>query len=198
MHNGFRRLTGIGLGLAAVVLGPGNAHADTVVPLPDGHQTVTTTIGIPVDLSRTGERAVISPSLAPNGMSRTATVSATVYATTPGATSGTLETGYLVGCQVDLSGGLSLGGDVYVEPDSISPELTPSINLVPGGVAKVAFDTKKLDPTQGKVGIQYLDRGIQVSGCGGYAQARAYSTLNVTNDHGTAEVTLYGQPFGIG
>ncbi|WP_308163482.1 MspA family porin [Nocardia alni] len=168
------------------------------MPLPNGHQHFTTATGVAVDFSRTGERAVVSPSLAHNGMGRTASMSATVFADVPGATGGQLVTGYLVGCQVDLSGGLSLGGDVYVQPSSISPEISPSINLVPGGVAQVKFDTKTIDPTAGKVGIQYLDRAVQVDGCGGYAQARAFSTLTVTNAKGSVETTLYGQPFSIG
>jgi hypothetical protein len=193
-----RWLTRGGAGLAVVLLGCGVAHADNVVPLPDGRQTLTTATGIPVDFSRTGERAVISPSLAFNGLSRTASMSATVFATIPGATGGQLVTGYLIGCQVDLSGGISLGGDAYISPDSASPEITPSINLVPGGVAQVKFDTKNIDPKAGAVGVEYHDRGVQVDGCAGYAQARAFSTLTVTNTRGTAEVTLYGKPFSIG
>ncbi|MEV2223630.1 MspA family porin [Nocardia vinacea] len=189
---------GISVGLAVLMLGGGFAHADTVVPLPDGEQALTTATGIPVDLTRTGETAIISQSLAANGMSRTAQLSATAYATAPGATAGSLETGYLIGCQVDLSGGLSLGGDVYMSPGSVSPELTPSIKLVPGGVAVVKFGTKKLDPAAGAVGISYRNRGVQLSGCGGYAQARAFSALSVTNDQGSAEVTLYGDPFSVG
>ncbi len=189
---------GMSVGLAVLILGGGFARADTVVPLPDGEQALTTATGIPVDLTRTGETAIISQSLAANGMSRTAQLSATAYATAPGATAGSLETGYLIGCQVDLSGGLTLGGDVYISAGSISPELNPSIKLVPGGVAVVKFGTKKLDPAAGAVGIAYRNRGIQLSGCGGYAQARAYSSLIVTNDQGSAEVTLYGDPFSVG
>lgn len=189
-------------GLVAVGLvtacGSGAAQADTFVPLPDGDQSLATAIGVPVDVNRTDEHAVISPSLAGNPLSRTAAMSATVYATAPGATEGSLETGYLLGCQVDLSGGLSLGGDVYIQPGLIFPEFSPSVNLVPGGVSVVKFDTKKLDPGAGAMGVAYSDRGVQVEGCGGYAQARAYSIVTVKNDHGSAEVTLYGQPFSIG
>jgi hypothetical protein len=189
---------GIGVGLTVLMLGCGVAHADTVVPLPDGREALTTATGIPVDLTRTGEIAVISQSLAANGMSRTAQLSATTYATTPGATAGTLDTGYLIGCQVDLTGGLSLGGDVYASPGSVTPEIYPSINLKPGGVAVVKFGTKKLDPAAGAVGVAYRNRGIQLNGCGGFAQARAFSALTVTNDQGSAEVTLYGDPFSVG
>jgi hypothetical protein len=187
-----------GAGLAVLMLGCGVAQADTVVPLPDGRQNFTTATGVAVDFSRTGEKAVVSPSLAYNGLSRTATMSGTVYATAPGVTGGTLVTGYLVGCQVDLSGGLSLGGDVYIDPTDAWPEVVPSIDLVPGGVTQVKFGTKKMDPKAGAIGVEYHDRGIQVDGCAGYAQARSFSTLTVTNSRGTAEVTLYGNPFSIG
>ncbi|WP_406281535.1 MspA family porin [Nocardia sp. NBC_00881] len=196
---GFGRLpAGIGLGLAVLMFGCGVAQADTVVPLPDGKQDFTTATGVQIELSRTGESAVVSPSLAYNGLSRTASMSGTVYATVAGATGGTLVSGYLIGCQADLSGGVTVGGDVYVAPGSVSPELAPSINLVPGGVAQVKFDTKQIDPRAGAVGFEYHDRGVQVDGCAGYAQARAFTTLTVTDQRGSAEVTLYGDPFSIG
>jgi hypothetical protein len=205
-ESGGRRAAGAGLGFAAMLFGcvvavvvdSPVAQADTYVPLPDGEQALTTATGVQVDLTRSGEHAVISPSLASNGLSRTASMSATVYATIDGATSGNLVTGYVVGCQVDLSGGVSIGGDVYISPNSAYPEIYPNINLVPGGVATVKFDTKKIDPTAGAVGVAYSERAVQVSGCAGYAQARAFSTLTVKNDRGSAEVTLYGQPFSIG
>ncbi|MFI1919269.1 MspA family porin [Nocardia sp. NPDC020380] len=174
------------------------AHADTTIPLPDGEQALTTATGVQVDLTRTGEQAIVSPPLSSTPTSRTASVTATVFAKVQNATKGTLTTGYLIGCQVDLSGGLSLGGDVYVSPSSVTPEIAPSISLVPGGVSQVILDTKNLDPTAGAVGVAYAGRGIEISGCGGYAQARAFSTLTVTNDQGSAEITLYGQPFSVG
>lgn len=180
------------------MLGSGVAHADTTVQLPDGEQALTTASGVQVDLTRTGEQAVVAPSIAGNGLSRTASVTGVVFAKIGNATKGMLTTGYLVGCQVDLSGGLTLGGDVWVSPNSVSPEIAPSIKLVPGGVTAVPLDTKQLDPAAGAVGIAYAGRGIQVSGCGGFAQARAYSTLTVANQQGSTEVTLYGQPFSVG
>ncbi|WP_327140270.1 MspA family porin [Nocardia sp. NBC_01327] len=188
----------MGVGLTALILGSAVAHADTTVPLPDGREALTTATGVQVDLTRTNEQAVIAPSLAANGTSRTASVTGVVFAKVDNATKGALVTGYLVGCQVDLSGGLSLGGDVWVSPSSVTPELSPSISLVPGGVSVVKLDTKQLDPTANAVGIAYSSRGIQISGCAGYAQARAFSTLTVQNQQGSAEVTLYGDPFSVG
>ncbi|MCX4098084.1 MspA family porin [Nocardia sp. alder85J] len=110
VSEGGRWLTGAGLGVAVVLLGAGVGQADTQVPLPDGEQALTTATGVQVDLTRTGEQAVLSPSLASNGLSRTASMSGTVFATIDGATSGTLQTGYVVGCQVDLGSGVHAKG----------------------------------------------------------------------------------------
>ena len=51
--------------------------------------------------------------------------------------------------------------------------------------------------TNGTYTIQYQDAQIDAQGCGGYAQARSYTVLEVTgNDY--EKTTLYGQPFSIG
>lgn len=100
----------MGVGLTALILGSAVAHADTTVPLPDGREALTTATGVQVDLTRTNEQAVIAPSLAANGTSRTASVTGVVFAKVDNATKGALVTGYLVGCQVDLSGGSRWAG----------------------------------------------------------------------------------------
>lgn len=45
--------------------------------------------------------------------------------------------------------------------------------------------------------IQYQDVGISVENCGGYAQARSYTTLELTGNY-RYKGTLYGQPFSLG
>lgn len=183
---------------AIAALSTGTAHADTTIPLPDQTKAFTTATGLAVNLSHTGESALVSPAIAANGMSRTAWVTGTGFATAPGATSGSLETGYLVGCQVDLSKGVSLGGDVYVDTGSVAPELSTSFALRPGQVVTVKLGTKNLDPKAGAVGVSYRDLGIQVDGCGGFAEARSYTNLTVAGSNGSTVVSLYGQPFSLG
>lgn len=203
VQHGYRRMARTGLTALigscslAVVLA-GTASADTTIPLPDQTQNFTTATGLAVNLSHTGERAVVSPAIAANGMSRTAWVTGTAFATSPGATSGSLETGYLVGCQVDLSKGVSLGGDFYVDPGSLAPELSTSFALRPGQVVTVKLGTKNLDPKAGAVGVSYHDLGIQVDGCGGFAEARSYTNLTVAGSKGSTVVSIYGQPFSLG
>ncbi|WP_028477639.1 MspA family porin [Nocardia sp. CNY236] len=218
--NGVRRgarVAGIGAAAAVAVglLSTGAANADTFVPLPDGQRE-----GPGVTITRTGEHAVISPSLAANGAGRVAWVSGTAIAdvsatpegeagpwngpsgapgTNNSSTHGTsqMSTGYIVGCQVSIaddaisagmSGGIDLGGA------GVSGSI--GINLGPGEVAFVMIDLKDI-PKPGVYAVEYQDAEIQVQGCAGYAQARAYTVVEIIGDH-YSKTTLYGMPFSIG
>jgi hypothetical protein len=218
-NNSLRRGARIaGLGAAAAVtiglMSTGAASADTFVPLPNGTKT---TPG--VALTRTGESALISPSLAANGAGRTAWVSGTVTAdvssitketeagpfngqtnapgTNNSSTHGTsrISTGYIVGCQVDITGlGGSLGGSLDLNGPAMNASLT-----VPVAAGQVKFvnvagkDIKK----NGKYSVQYQDTQLEIQNCGGYAQARAYTVVEIVGDN-YSKTTLYGQPFSIG
>ncbi|WP_435591603.1 MspA family porin [Nocardia sp. bgisy118] len=214
---GVGRVAGVGAAAAVAMglLSTGAADADTFVPLPNGER-----VGPGVTIARIGERAVISPSLAANGAGRVAWVSGTVTADVTGTPEGKvgpnngpangpgsnnssthgasqLNTGYIVGCQVaigddaisaglsggiDLSGG-SLGGSIGLE-------------LGPGQVKFVQIDYKDiLKP--GVYSVEYQDVEIEIQGCAGYAQARAYTVVEIVGDH-YSKTTLYGMPFSIG
>ncbi|MCP2274459.1 MspA protein [Nocardia amikacinitolerans] len=192
-----------------------SAGADVVVPLPDGAKS-----GSGVTVSRTGERAVVSPSMASNGAGRVVWVSGRAsadVAVTPegevGPTNGPagvpgsnnssthgasqLNTGYIVGCQVSIaddaigagiSGGISTGG--------VSAGGSIGVNLGPGEVKFVQIDYKDiLEP--GVYSVEYRDAEIEIQGCAGYAQARAYTVVEIIGDH-YSKTTLYGAPFSIG
>ncbi|MFI5502280.1 MspA family porin [Nocardia asteroides] len=212
------RINRIGTGVAILALSAlvtGTAGADAFVPLPDGERA-----GPGVTVKRTGERALVSPSLAANGAGRVAWVSGTVTAdvtatpegevgpyngpagkdgsnnsSTHGASQ--LNTGYIIGCQVaigddaisagvsggiDLSGG-SIGGSV-------------GLDLGPGDVKFVQIEKKDILKA-GVYSVEYQDVEIEIQGCAGYAQARAYSVVEIIGDH-YSKTTLYGAPFSIG
>lgn len=209
------------LGLVGVVAGvtgllpTGAADADTFVPLPDGAKT-----GPGVVVYRTQESALISPSMAANGAGRVVWVSgrasAEVTATPQGeagptngpsgapgtnnsSTHGTsqLSTGYIVGCQVAIgddaisagvSGGVSLNGG------SLGGSMGLSVG--PGEVKFVQIDYKDI-PKPGVYSVEYQDAEIEVQGCAGFAQARAYTVVEIIGDH-YSKTTLYGMPFSIG
>lgn len=200
----------------AVVVGigffsPGAAMADTIVPLPDGHIE-----GPGVKITSVGERAIISPSLASNGAGRSAWLSGTVTAevVTPDGVVGpnngpqnfpgtndssthntsNLTVGYVVGCQVSL-GALSANSSFTI---SATPSLSGgfSFPLSPGQVKWVLINYLELIKSD-TYQMQYQDIPMDIQGCGGYAQARQFSVVEIIGaDY--AKVTLYGQPFSLG
>ncbi|MFI5777506.1 MspA family porin [Nocardia sp. NPDC051570] len=190
----------------------GAARADAFVPLPDGH------IDRPgISMTSTGERAIISPSLAANGASRVAWVSGNVTVvvdTPPGVVgpnngavnspgtddssthgSSGLTVGYIVGCQVQL-GALtnSLGFSIATTGPGLSGGI--SFPISPGEIKWVQINTIDM-PKSGTYYLDYQDVAMELQGCGGYAQARQFSVVELIGvDY--AKVTLYGMPFSIG
>ncbi|MFI2442937.1 MspA family porin [Rhodococcus sp. NPDC019627] len=214
------RIAGLGAA-AAVALGlmsTGAASADTFIPLPDGSKA-----GPNATLTRTGESALSSPSLAANGAGRVAWVSGTVVADVKGikeatdvpegnstaktegsynGTNGTtthgvsrVSTGYIVGCQVDITG-LSANPTFSLGLDSLTTSTSLSVPLNSGEVKYVPVAAKDIKK-DGVYALQYLDAELQVQKCGGFAQARSYSVVEIVgNDY--SKSVLYGAPFSIG
>lgn len=110
------------MAVAVGLLATGAANADTFVPLPDGQKVSP---GGEVTITRTGERAIVSPSLSANGAGRTVWVSGNATADVvstpegevgpwngaaglPGSNNSSthgasrLSSGYIVGCQVSI------------------------------------------------------------------------------------------------
>ncbi|MBF6474973.1 MspA family porin, partial [Nocardia abscessus] len=46
--------------------------------------------------------------------------------------------------------------------------------------------------------VTWADETIGLNGCGGYAQARAFVSVEVETDNVITWVTLWGQPFSLG
>ncbi|KZM70110.1 MspA family porin [Nocardia terpenica] len=211
------RVLGAGA-VATVAVGlfsTGAANADTFVPLPDGQK-----LGPGVTISRTGEHATISPSLAANGAGRVAWVSglavAEVTATPEGKVgpsngasnapgtnnssthgSSRMTTGYIVGCQISIASdaiSASASGGVALTGANASGSI--SLKLGPGDVKFVEIDGKEITKP-GTYAVQYQDQEMQIQGCAGYAQARAYTVVEIIGDD-YSKTTLYGAPFSIG
>ncbi|MGW4125988.1 MspA family porin [Nocardia sp. NPDC004711] len=200
----------------SLTLAAPNALADTAFALPDGQKQGPDG----VVLFRTGEHVTISPSLADNGAGRTVWVSGNAIADVPNAPvtavgpnngsnngAGTnnssthgasqINTGYIVGCQVDIaSDAISAGvsGSLSLTGGSVGGSV--GLKLGPGQVAFVQIDYKDITKP-GHYSVEYQDVQMQIQNCAGYAQARAYTVVEVVGDH-YSKTTLYGQPFSIG
>ncbi|MEV4127347.1 MspA family porin [Nocardia sp. NPDC049707] len=211
------RIAGVGAATVTVFgLGAGGAaNADAFVSLPDGQK-----VGAGVTISRTGEHAIVSPSLAANGAGRTVWVSGNAIAevsVTPegtvgpsnGASGGVgtnnssthgvsqLNTGYIVGCQVSIAdNAISAGvsGGINLSGGSLGGSI--GLKLGPGEVEFVQINYKDIRKP-GTYSVEYQDAEIEIQGCAGYAQARAYTVVEIIGDH-YSKTTLYGQPFSIG
>lgn len=192
------------IGLAS--MGSGNAAA---APLPNGSKVVTGLQGESVQTIRTGENASPVPSLAANGAGRAANVSGVYTVKTQPGVSGRVYVGFVVGCQVNitgLSGGISGGFSLPSSP-SLSGSLT--VPLTPGSVTTQVVDYKTIGDS-GIASFQLSQFQIDVQQCGGFAQARSFvyvmagkdfkvDTDNdvVDADGGYIQSTLWGQPFSL-
>ncbi|MFI2557126.1 MspA family porin [Nocardia farcinica] len=212
------RWAGLGCAAAAAIglMSTGAARADVLIPLPDG-----TEVTRGATITRVGEQAIVSPSMAANGAGRVAWVSASITAevtetrivekagpyTAPGNIPGTdnssthgasqVNTGYIVGCQVSLAEtAISAGLSANMSANSFGINASGGIQLGPGQVKFVQISAKDiLKP--GNYSLGYRDFQIEIQGCGGYAQARSYTVIEVIGEH-HSKATLYGQPFSIG
>ncbi|MEV0331653.1 MspA family porin [Nocardia sp. NPDC050717] len=208
---GFTAAATVALGL----LSTGAANADTFVPLPGGHITKTLSDGTVVDISLVGESANINPSLGSTPAHRNAWVSGSAQVSVSGDGGGKIFPGYTVGCQVNISGGGVEGGAEGEQPyeGEASGGVTTGGELSLGpGQAKSFYvlDLEQADDygneshktrnsfKGGSGSVTWADETIGLSGCGGYAQARSFVSVEVETDNVISWVTLWGQPFSLG
>ncbi|WP_338890038.1 MspA family porin [Rhodococcus sovatensis] len=199
--------------VAVGLMSPGAANAETFVPLANGEK-----VAGPYKIAHFDESAKVAPQIAFNGLNRNAWATGTAMSEVPEGATGTLKTGYLVGCQLDmddLSFGLDLGAGIeggntniitlFPIPFLIGGE-GETTNKIEGGVSfdvplkdreVAAVEIASKDVKGPVTAIQYQDVAISVTNCGGYAQARSYTTLELTGDY-RYKGTLYGQPFSLG
>lgn len=212
------RAAGVGFAAMAAIglLSAGAARADAFVPLPDGQESAPG-----VTLTRTGEHAVVSSSMAANGAGRVVWVSGSITAdvtetpvvekpgpysypnngngTNNSSTHGAsqVNTGYIVGCQVGVGDkAISAGMSANVGTSSAGLGGSFGLQLGPGEVKAVQVSFKDiLKP--GVYAVGYRDFEIQLQGCAGFAQARSYAVVEILGNNYTKTV-LYGAPFSIG
>ncbi|MFD3505959.1 MspA family porin [Nocardia sp. NPDC058666] len=213
---GFTAAATVALGL----LSTGAANADTFVPLPGGHISKTLSDGSVVDISLVGESANINPSMGATPAHRNAWVSGSAQVSVSGGGSGKIFPGYTVGCQVNIAGGGVTGkaeGSQAPPKEGVTPPAEGGVStggelsLGPGqSKSFYVLDLEMADDfgnethktrnafKGGSGSVTWADETIGLSGCGGYAQARAFVSVEVETDNVMSWVTLWGAPFSLG
>ncbi|MFJ1459941.1 MspA family porin [Nocardia sp. N2S4-5] len=218
------RAAGIGA-VATAALGlfsTGAANADTFIPLPGAELTKTLSDGTVVHIWVDGESANINPSMGSTPVHRNAWVTGSAHVDIGGdtsATGGSIYPGYVVGCQVNIDGGGVNGGPEAGASWDTEGKVTPSVKGSGGGDLTLgpgqaqsfyvldleqADDYgneahKKRNKFKGNSGsVSWADETIGLNGCGGYAQARSFVSVEVETDNVISWVTVWGQPFSIG
>ncbi|MGW5455338.1 MspA family porin [Nocardia sp. NPDC003979] len=204
---------------ATVALGlfsTGAANADTFIPLPGGELTQTLPDGTAVTIRLVGESVNISPSMGATPLHRNVWASGRAEVQVHAEHKGVkISPGYVVGCQVDISGGNATGGanGAVNNSGNGSGGVTSGGNLTLGpGQASTfwllqvegpdAYGEESYVPAIkffGQEGsVTWADSTLGLSGCAGYAQARAFVSVEVTTQFGRSELRLWGQPFSLG
>ncbi|MFI1238116.1 MspA family porin [Nocardia salmonicida] len=200
--------------VAVGLFSTGAANADTFIPLPGGHITKTLSDGTVVDIALVGESALISPSMGSTPVHRNAWVSGSAQVTVSDGGSGKIYPGYTVGCQVNIAGGNaggSVDGSVSGDTGDVEVGGSGELSLGPGQSSSFyVLDREQADDfgseshsksnkfKNGSGSVTWSDTTIGLTGCGGYAQARAFVSVEVETDNVISWVTLWGAPFSLG
>ena len=209
---GLRRAAGAVAITAAAVVGVTSmgAGAASAQKLADGYKSVSGFNGESVQTWRKNESGGSVGTVANNPLSRGLTLSGTYTAKGSAGVGGTLHLGYLVGCQVNISGiSATLGGGFNISTATLTGGGSISLPITPGEVALVTGDQYDVDLSdKGVASLQVSNFQIALPACGGYAAARSVVTVlaakgyspkgGTLNAEGTVmQSTLYGQPFNV-
>ncbi|MEU7219937.1 MspA family porin [Nocardia iowensis] len=183
-------------------MGSGTAAAE---PLADKSREVTTDDGWQMRITKTDENLDRYPNLAATPFTREGFVSLKAVTDIDGmgtapVNAGTISLGYQIGCQVDVTNGITIG--LAIGP-SISIGLTnfgvggsasisPSVTLKPGTITTIPFATKPLTGRHGSITSDQVH--IKIDGCMGPVSLRSYAQVNITTPTADNSLAVYGDP----
>ncbi|WP_067566213.1 MspA family porin [Nocardia acidivorans] len=187
----------------------GSSSADAVA---DKSRTIVTEDGWSLTVSKLGETVDRYPNLAATPFTREGFVSLQAVGDIAGKGKsdikwGVLDTGYQIGCQVDVSNGLHLGlgfsigpsvGLSIIGPDvgahaSVSPNV--STTLKPGSIQTVSFAKKSVIDKRASI---YDDQAeVKVDNCMGPVTLRSFATITISTDTADNATTVYGDPIWL-
>ena len=195
--------------MSLLCVSAGVADADPI-PIADVTQSADTDDGWHLSGSLTRMAIDSVPNMAATAFTREGFVTGKAAASIDGngnsaVNSGTLVFGLQLGCQVDLSEGGSIGGDLDA---GISPgfngtggslsDIGPyadvggnaSINLLPGTITNLGLGKKALKGRTGEIVVH--DAHVKVDACGGQVSVRFFTSVMIDTDKSDDSVNAYG------
>ncbi|MFC6009614.1 MspA family porin [Nocardia lasii] len=187
------------IGLSAL----GTAPIASAAPMAPHETTYHGPAGFELTLGHTDESYRLVPALNAMPTNREVFLSNTAYVTAPAGATGTLTSGYLVACAVELTlsvgldGGISVGAGASIGFGSSGPEasadigpsiragLDLSLSLAPGKITKI--DVGDMPLSSGTTYLVNRDFHLMVANCGG--PLNVYSWATVTADTGQVSAT---------
>ncbi|WP_020109258.1 MspA family porin [Nocardia sp. 348MFTsu5.1] len=203
-------------GVSAVALAAMGTGAAAAGALPGGTTTQTLDDGTKVTVRLFDESSTITPSMAATPASRNVWLDGKIAVNIDGgAKGGKIESGYVVGCQLNFGATAGASGGATVNPAADPPiavipsgtgvpTSTGGFTLGPGQATTVAFFSDDKGKNAGfefkgaTGGLAYNQETFAVYGCAGFAEAKAYVKVTVKTKSTTGIVTLWGAPFSIG
>ncbi|MFF2555015.1 MspA family porin [Nocardia sp. NPDC058058] len=192
--------------------GVGIAGADTV---PDKNRVVDTDDGWQLSITKTAENLDRYPNLASTMFTREGFVALKAVAEVNGTgrqpvSAGSLTLGYQIGCQVDVSSGLTLGMGFSIGPNAsvtisqfpgatiggqaaVNPNI--STTLRPGSIATIDFGTKPLATNRASITADQVE--VKIDACMGPVTLRSYATVRISTPTADNSVTVYGDPIWL-
>lgn len=181
----------------------------------DKSRVVLSEDGWELRVSKTAEDLQRVPNLAATPFTREGFVTVAATADIGGAgsqavNSGTLQLGYQIGCQADVSSGVSLGVSAAIGPDAMvsvgsspgfaiggSALLLPSISttIKPGTISSIVLGTKALEGAHGSISIDQAE--IKIDGCLGAVSLRSFAIATMSTATADSSVAVYGDPLWL-
>jgi MspA protein len=181
----------------------------------DHNEAKTTRGGWNLNLTLANETVNPVPNLAAAANSREAFVNFEATAVTSGGnapmTDSSFVAGYQLGCQVDVSSGVQIGGAGAIAPAvsvGVGSELGANAglgggltgyvqtNLQPGVITDLPMASMPLGP-QGLGMLDVTNLHIKADACGGPVTIRSFAYLRISTEIERSEFAIYGDPIQI-
>ncbi|WP_062993979.1 MspA family porin [Nocardia anaemiae] len=187
----------------------GTASAD---PVADKSREVVTDDGWQVRVTKVAENLDRVPNLADSPFTREGFVGLEAIADITGhgrvpVSSGSLTVGYQIGCQVDVSNGLTVGLSAAIGPNvgisvggvnvGASALAIPSVSFSPkpGAITTVPLGTKALAGAHSSITVDQVQ--IKIDSCLGPASLRSYAIVSTSTADADNSVAVYGDPIWL-